>query len=72
MNYVIKLECINPNNEYGLAGGQCVYISDVFGIEKRFTKDKSRAYKFISNTRVNMICGKINKKIFRTKIEKSY
>lgn len=72
MNYVIKLDCINQNNEYNLKYGQSVYISDVFGIEKKFTKDKDRAYKFISMTRVNMICSKINKKVFKINIVKSY
>ena len=72
MNYVIKLDCINQNNEYNLKYGQSVYISDVFGIEKKFTKDKDRAYKFISMIRVNMICSKINKKVFKINIVKSY
>ena len=72
MNYVIKLDCINQNNEYNLKYGQSVYISDVFGIEKKFTKDKDRAYKFISRARVNMICSKINKKVFKINIIKSY
>ena len=72
MNYVIKLDCINQNNEYNLKYGQSVYISDVFGIEKKFTKDKDRAYKFISMTRVNMICSKINKKVFKINIVKLY
>ena len=72
MNYIIKLECINPNNEYNYKYGQIVYISEVFGIEKKCIKDKDRAYKFISMTRVNMICSKINKKIFKVNILKSY
>ena len=72
MNYIIKLECINRQNEYNLNFGQEVYISDVFGTEKLYTKYIDRAYKFISMSRVNMICSKINKRIFKPNIIKTY
>lgn len=72
MNYIIQLQCINSNNNYNIKSGQIIYISEVFGQESKCVKDKDRAYKFISITRVNMICSKINKKIFRVNIIKSY
>lgn len=72
MNYIIQLQCINPNNNNNLKYGQFAYISDVFGTENKYTKDKDYAYKFISATRVNMLCNKIDKTKYKTSILKTY
>lgn len=72
MNYLIKLECINNDNKYNLNRGQFTYIGDVFGSTDKCTKDKDYAYKFISASRVNMICNKVDKNVFKTSIIKTY
>lgn len=61
MNYIIQLTCRNKSNPYKLQFNQQVWISDVFGTEHRFTKDKKNAYKFISKVRVDNIIRNINK-----------
>ena len=66
MDYIIRLDCINENNPYKLRYGQEVYVSEVFGLENKCTKNKSLAYKFISIQRVQSIVQKISQNhIFR-------
>ena len=72
MNYIIQLQCVNEDNSYNFKYGQYAYISDVFGSDTKYTSSKDNAYKFISSTRVNMICDKVDKKIFKPLIVKSY
>lgn len=73
MNYIIRLDCINEKNPYKLSFGQQVWISEVFGLENKYTQDKSRAYKFISIQRVQSIVQKITKNhIFKPIIMKTY
>jgi len=71
--YIIKLICINQTNLYNLNYGQVVWISDVFGLEKKFVKDQKFAYHFISLTRVQSIVKKIQQNhIFHPIIIKTY
>lgn len=73
MYYIIKLICINKNNPYNLLLNKEVWISDVFGTENKYNKDKSRAYQFLSLQRAQSIVQKINKNhIFHSVIIKTY
>ncbi len=73
MNYIIRLDCINENNPYKLKYGQQVWVSEVFGIENKYAKEQSKAYKFISIKRVQSIIEHISKNhIFKPIILKTY
>jgi len=71
MNYIIQLQCVNEDNSYNFKYGQYAYVSDVFGLDSKYTTLKDNAYKFISSKRVNMICDKVDKKMFKPSIIKT-
>ena len=59
MNYIIRLDCIAHNNPYNLKYNEQVWIKDVFGNEKKHTKSKDDAYRFMSLERAKSIAYKI-------------